>query len=169
MKLSREKPPPVPRKRSPKCPHSRPRHLNPAPCPAPQGPARPPRATPRPRPDMSPARHPGGAGSGGRGAARRTGPGWRRCPRDARQGPRTLHPPSCPRAEPEGPLPPAHSLYKRLASRSRERVGGAAARAALRAASAAIKVRGQRCAEKQARPNLQAGLVGSLRARGHLS
>lgn len=65
--------------------------------------------------------------------------------------------------------PPAHSLYKRLASRSRERVGGAAARAALRAASAAIKVRGQRCAEKQARPNLQAGLVGSLRARDHLS
>lgn len=56
---------------------------------------------------------------------------------------------------------PARSLYKRLASRSRERVGGAAARAALRAASAAIKMRGQRCAEKQDRPNLQAGLVGS--------
>lgn len=122
---------------------------------------RPPRVTTCPRPVMRPARHPAGARGGGRGAARRAGPGWRRCPRDARKGPRTPHPPSCPRAGPEGLTAP-RAAFISTAPPDLARV-----RAALRAARGARKVPEQRCAEKQDGANHLRELVGNFSADGH--
>lgn len=74
-----------------------------------------PRRLPQPSPAISPAPPPAVPRDGRSAAEQPPGAGWRRYPRDGAAGPRQRlppqHPPSCPRAGPEGPETPARTDF----------------------------------------------------------